>query len=43
MVSRYYRYINSKFIAKVETMKDLGILFDNKLKFNEHLINTQCV
>jgi len=32
-------YINNERLEKVDTIKDLGLTFDNNLKFREHIID----
>lgn len=38
-----YYYINTKRIRQVEKIKDLGVIFDNRLKFKHHIaeVNTK--
>jgi len=31
--------ISSDAVEKIKSIKDLGVVFDNKLKFNEHINN----
>ena len=35
-------YINSTTLAKVNSIKDLGIIFDSKLNFQEHIDKIYC-
>ena len=35
----YVQAISSDAVEKIESIKDLGVTFDNKLKFDEHINN----